>query len=156
MQPREGGGGGSPRSPRSRQVGAPVPRRPHQGSPASSLPRLHPACISARLCLRVADTRGPCVLLHSVHGATLGVGSLLAGFVGESTMVAIAACYVYRKQVSLAPDLHTCPRGDTMPGRGGPEWLPEGPGGGGQGGGTSCSHLTAAGRTLFTGTPGTL
>uniref|UniRef100_A0A8C9LAP2 ANKH inorganic pyrophosphate transport regulator n=1 Tax=Pavo cristatus TaxID=9049 RepID=A0A8C9LAP2_PAVCR len=34
-----------------------------------------------------------------VHGATLGVGSLLAGFVGESTMVAIAACYVYRKQV---------------------------------------------------------
>lgn len=34
-----------------------------------------------------------------VHGATLGVGSLLAGFVGESTMVALAACYVYRKQV---------------------------------------------------------
>lgn len=34
-----------------------------------------------------------------VHGATLGVGSLLAGFVGESTMVAIAACYVYQKQV---------------------------------------------------------
>ncbi|KAF4095990.1 ANKH inorganic pyrophosphate transport regulator a isoform X1 [Onychostoma macrolepis] len=33
-----------------------------------------------------------------VHGATLGVGSLLAGFVGESTMVAVAACYVYRKQ----------------------------------------------------------
>ncbi|XP_056306693.1 ANKH inorganic pyrophosphate transport regulator a [Danio aesculapii] len=33
-----------------------------------------------------------------IHGATLGVGSLLAGFVGESTMVAIAACYVYRKQ----------------------------------------------------------
>nr|XP_017524859.2 progressive ankylosis protein homolog isoform X2 [Manis javanica] len=33
-----------------------------------------------------------------VHGATLGVGSLLAGFVGESTMVAIAACYVYQKQ----------------------------------------------------------
>ncbi|MEE6465334.1 hypothetical protein FKM82_006527 [Ascaphus truei] len=33
-----------------------------------------------------------------VHGATLGVGSLLAGFVGESTMVAIASCYVYRKQ----------------------------------------------------------
>ncbi|KAK2859617.1 hypothetical protein Q5P01_004237 [Channa striata] len=33
-----------------------------------------------------------------VHGATLGVGSLLAGFVGESTMVAIAACYVYRQQ----------------------------------------------------------
>lgn len=29
------------------------------------------------------------------------MGSLLAGFVGESTMVAIAACYVYRKQVSL-------------------------------------------------------
>uniref|UniRef100_A0A3B5Q769 ANKH inorganic pyrophosphate transport regulator a n=1 Tax=Xiphophorus maculatus TaxID=8083 RepID=A0A3B5Q769_XIPMA len=34
-----------------------------------------------------------------VHGATLGVGSLLAGFVGESAMVAIAACYVYRQQV---------------------------------------------------------
>uniref|UniRef100_A0A8C1EHQ4 ANKH inorganic pyrophosphate transport regulator a n=1 Tax=Cyprinus carpio carpio TaxID=630221 RepID=A0A8C1EHQ4_CYPCA len=33
-----------------------------------------------------------------VHGATLGVGSLLAGFMGESTMVAVAACYVYRKQ----------------------------------------------------------
>ncbi|XP_049319255.1 ANKH inorganic pyrophosphate transport regulator a [Astyanax mexicanus] len=33
-----------------------------------------------------------------VHGATLGVGSLLAGFLGEATMVAIAACYVYRKQ----------------------------------------------------------
>ncbi|XP_063075310.1 progressive ankylosis protein homolog B isoform X2 [Engraulis encrasicolus] len=33
-----------------------------------------------------------------VHGATLGVGSLLAGFLGESTMVAIAAWYVYRKQ----------------------------------------------------------
>ncbi|KAL1248837.1 hypothetical protein QQF64_022155 [Cirrhinus molitorella] len=33
-----------------------------------------------------------------VHGATLGVGSLLAGFVGESTMVAVAACYVYRTQ----------------------------------------------------------
>uniref|UniRef100_A0A3P9AC81 ANKH inorganic pyrophosphate transport regulator a n=1 Tax=Esox lucius TaxID=8010 RepID=A0A3P9AC81_ESOLU len=33
-----------------------------------------------------------------VHGASLGVGSLLAGFLGESTMVAIAACYVYRKQ----------------------------------------------------------
>lgn len=34
-----------------------------------------------------------------VHGATLGVGSLLAGFVGESTMVAIASGYVYRQQV---------------------------------------------------------
>ncbi|XP_004081194.1 progressive ankylosis protein homolog [Oryzias latipes] len=33
-----------------------------------------------------------------VHGATLGVGSLLAGFVGESTMVAIASGYVYRQQ----------------------------------------------------------
>ncbi|XP_036378651.1 progressive ankylosis protein homolog B-like [Megalops cyprinoides] len=33
-----------------------------------------------------------------VHGATLGVGSLLAGFLGESTMVAIAACYVYQQQ----------------------------------------------------------
>ncbi|XP_051969827.1 progressive ankylosis protein homolog B-like isoform X2 [Xyrauchen texanus] len=39
------------------------------------------------------------VLPHmGVHGATLGVGSLLAGFVGESTMVTVAACYVYRKQ----------------------------------------------------------
>lgn len=37
--------------------------------------------------------------LCRVHGATLGVGSLLAGFMGESTMVAVAACYVYRKQV---------------------------------------------------------
>lgn len=35
-----------------------------------------------------------------VHGATLGVGSLLAGFIGESTMVAIASVYVYRKQKS--------------------------------------------------------
>nr|XP_055037918.1 ANKH inorganic pyrophosphate transport regulator a [Misgurnus anguillicaudatus] len=33
-----------------------------------------------------------------VHGGALGVGSLLAGFVGESTMVAIGACYVYRKR----------------------------------------------------------
>ncbi|XP_056594413.1 ANKH inorganic pyrophosphate transport regulator a isoform X2 [Triplophysa dalaica] len=33
-----------------------------------------------------------------VHGATLGVGSLLAGFVGESTMVAVGAFFVYRKQ----------------------------------------------------------
>lgn len=44
-------------------------------------------------------TNGLWVLIPRVHGATLGVGSLLAGFVGESTMVAIAACYVYRKQV---------------------------------------------------------
>ncbi|KAJ8375143.1 hypothetical protein SKAU_G00057230, partial [Synaphobranchus kaupii] len=33
-----------------------------------------------------------------VHGGTLGVGSLLAGFVGEATMVAIAACYVKQTQ----------------------------------------------------------
>ncbi|XP_064186889.1 progressive ankylosis protein homolog B-like isoform X1 [Anguilla rostrata] len=33
-----------------------------------------------------------------VHGGTLGVGSLLAGFFGEATMVAIAACYVKQKQ----------------------------------------------------------
>lgn len=39
------------------------------------------------------------IVFNRVHGATLGVGSLLAGFIGESTMVAIAACYVYRKQV---------------------------------------------------------
>uniref|UniRef100_A0AAR2LT77 ANKH inorganic pyrophosphate transport regulator a n=1 Tax=Pygocentrus nattereri TaxID=42514 RepID=A0AAR2LT77_PYGNA len=38
-----------------------------------------------------------------IHGATLGVGSLLAGFLGEATMVAVAACYVYRKQVTLSP-----------------------------------------------------
>ncbi|XP_035597356.1 progressive ankylosis protein homolog isoform X2 [Oncorhynchus keta] len=40
------------------------------------------------------------VMLPSIgiHGATLGVGSLLAGFVGESIMVALAACYVYQKQ----------------------------------------------------------
>uniref|UniRef100_A0A8C1LP79 ANKH inorganic pyrophosphate transport regulator a n=1 Tax=Cyprinus carpio TaxID=7962 RepID=A0A8C1LP79_CYPCA len=37
-----------------------------------------------------------------VHGATLGVGSLLAGFLGESTMVAIASCYVYRKQFGVS------------------------------------------------------
>lgn len=42
------------------------------------------------------------MLPRRVHGATLGVGSLLAGFVGESTMVAIAACYVYRKQKKKA------------------------------------------------------
>lgn len=41
----------------------------------------------------------PLFLYFRVHGATLGVGSLLAGFIGESTMVAIAACYVYRQQV---------------------------------------------------------
>ncbi|XP_076147068.1 progressive ankylosis protein homolog [Alosa pseudoharengus] len=35
-----------------------------------------------------------------VHGATLGVSALLAGFVGEASMVAIATCYVYRKQKS--------------------------------------------------------
>ncbi|KAG9341617.1 hypothetical protein JZ751_019134 [Albula glossodonta] len=39
-----------------------------------------------------------------VHGGTLGVGSLLAGFLGESTMVAIAACYVYQKQKKHAND----------------------------------------------------
>ncbi|MCI4391432.1 hypothetical protein PGIGA_G00134260 [Pangasianodon gigas] len=33
-----------------------------------------------------------------VHGATLGVSSLLAGFLGESMMVAVGACYVYRQQ----------------------------------------------------------
>ncbi|KAK3515378.1 hypothetical protein QTP70_018725 [Hemibagrus guttatus] len=33
-----------------------------------------------------------------VHGAALGVGSLLAGFLGEATMVAAGACYVYRQQ----------------------------------------------------------
>ncbi|XP_057179250.1 ANKH inorganic pyrophosphate transport regulator a isoform X2 [Triplophysa rosa] len=38
-----------------------------------------------------------------VHGATLGVGSLLAGFVGESTMVAVGACFVYRK-LKKTPD----------------------------------------------------
>lgn len=36
------------------------------------------------------------------------MGSLLAGFVGESTMVAIAACYVYRKQVSGGPTTIPC------------------------------------------------
>lgn len=48
------------------------------------------------------------LLCFRVHGATLGVGSLLAGFVGESTMVAIAACYVYRQQVS-SPGLREQP-----------------------------------------------
>ncbi|XP_053467831.1 ANKH inorganic pyrophosphate transport regulator a [Ictalurus furcatus] len=33
-----------------------------------------------------------------VNGAALGVGSLLAGFLGEATMVALGACYVYRQQ----------------------------------------------------------
>lgn len=42
-------------------------------------------------------------LCFSVHGATLGVGSLLAGFIGESIMVALAACYVYQKQVKFHP-----------------------------------------------------
>uniref|UniRef100_A0A8C8G3G6 ANKH inorganic pyrophosphate transport regulator a n=1 Tax=Oncorhynchus tshawytscha TaxID=74940 RepID=A0A8C8G3G6_ONCTS len=60
-----------------------------------------------------------------VHGATLGVGSLLAGFIGESTMVAIAACYVYRKQhdccshmfVLLAVNLSSCSSPLTIPSR---------------------------------------
>ncbi|XP_060756024.1 ANKH inorganic pyrophosphate transport regulator a isoform X2 [Neoarius graeffei] len=33
-----------------------------------------------------------------VHGASLGVGSLLAGFLGEAMMVAAGACFVYRQQ----------------------------------------------------------
>ncbi|XP_060718171.1 ANKH inorganic pyrophosphate transport regulator a [Tachysurus vachellii] len=37
-----------------------------------------------------------------VHGATLGVGSLLAGFVGEATMVAVGACCVYRQQKKIS------------------------------------------------------
>lgn len=48
-----------------------------------------------------------CVFLYSVHGATLGVGSLLAGFFGEATMVAVGACYVYRQQVSERHSFHT-------------------------------------------------
>lgn len=40
-----------------------------------------------------------CVLLYRVHGATLGVGSLLASFLGEAMMVAVGACYMYRQQV---------------------------------------------------------
>ncbi|XP_027744236.1 progressive ankylosis protein homolog isoform X1 [Empidonax traillii] len=47
-----------------------------------------------------------------VHGATLGVGSLLAGFVGESTMVAIAACYVYRKQKKKRNENETAVEGE--------------------------------------------
>ncbi|XP_025065413.1 progressive ankylosis protein homolog isoform X2 [Alligator sinensis] len=47
-----------------------------------------------------------------VHGATLGVGSLLAGFVGESTMVAIAACYVYRKQKKKRNENETATEGE--------------------------------------------
>uniref|UniRef100_A0A8V0X651 ANKH inorganic pyrophosphate transport regulator n=1 Tax=Gallus gallus TaxID=9031 RepID=A0A8V0X651_CHICK len=47
-----------------------------------------------------------------VHGATLGVGSLLAGFVGESTMVAIAACYVYRKQKKKRNENETSAEGE--------------------------------------------
>lgn len=41
-----------------------------------------------------------CVLHYRVHGASLGVGSLLAGFIGEAAMVAVGACYVYRQQAS--------------------------------------------------------
>ncbi|XP_062841750.1 ANKH inorganic pyrophosphate transport regulator a [Trichomycterus rosablanca] len=33
-----------------------------------------------------------------VHGASLGVGSLLAGFLGEATMVAVGAGYVYHQR----------------------------------------------------------
>ncbi|KAG9479397.1 hypothetical protein GDO78_012853 [Eleutherodactylus coqui] len=47
-----------------------------------------------------------------VHGATLGVGSLLAGFVGESTMVAIASCYVYRKQKKKKNEAETAVEGE--------------------------------------------
>ncbi|CAM5091608.1 unnamed protein product [Eretmochelys imbricata] len=47
-----------------------------------------------------------------VHGATLGVGSLLAGFVGESTMVAIAACYVCRKQKKKRNENETATEGE--------------------------------------------
>ena len=53
-------------------------------------------CFYARFAFTFAVNNCLC---FRVHGATLGVGSLLAGFLGESTMVAIAACYVYRKQV---------------------------------------------------------
>lgn len=71
------------------------------------------------LCLSTALTdKWPLCSHPRVHGATLGVGSLLAGFVGESTMVAIAACYVYRKQVSLAADPRTCPGCEASPGAG--------------------------------------
>lgn len=58
---------------------------------------------STRWCERILDDvafTAALLLCFRVHGATLGVGSLLAGFIGESTMVAIAACYVYRRQVS--------------------------------------------------------
>ncbi|XP_028831169.1 progressive ankylosis protein homolog B isoform X4 [Denticeps clupeoides] len=50
-----------------------------------------------------------------VHGATLGVGSLLAGFLGESTMVAVAACYVYRKQKKDADRETTAEAEDSAP-----------------------------------------
>ncbi|KAG2458458.1 ANKH protein, partial [Polypterus senegalus] len=50
-----------------------------------------------------------------VHGATLGVGSLLAGFLGESTMVAIAACYVYRKQKKKENEDEAAAEGDSSP-----------------------------------------
>ncbi|XP_028659628.1 progressive ankylosis protein homolog B [Erpetoichthys calabaricus] len=50
-----------------------------------------------------------------VHGATLGVGSLLAGFLGESTMVAIAACYVYRKQKKKENEDEAAAEGDLSP-----------------------------------------
>ncbi|XP_061095884.1 progressive ankylosis protein homolog B-like isoform X2 [Conger conger] len=47
-----------------------------------------------------------------VHGGTLGVGSLLAGFLGEATMVAIAACYVKQKQKKKAKDGATAAEGE--------------------------------------------
>lgn len=56
--------------------------------------------ICIRVCVCDAVCSGFHVLLYRVNGAALGVGSLLAGFLGEATMVALGACYVYRQQVS--------------------------------------------------------
>lgn len=102
LRPREGGGapphaGGLfiRRSP-SQQISLRLSSPPVLGTfPGFWLLRFESLCVSTRLSRHMAS----CVLIPRVHGATLGVGSLLAGFVGESTMVAIAACYVYRKQV---------------------------------------------------------
>lgn len=107
-----GWGGSSPQSSRCPPTGGPLTRcSPYRrissavGSCLVCFPLgFHSICASARL----QRTDGLCVLIPRVHGATLGVGSLLAGFVGESTMVAIAACYVYRKQVSRPRSLPRC------------------------------------------------
>lgn len=100
-------GGSWPQSPGglpSRRASPEVQPVPLPSAPLLASRRVSAVCASAQL----QQTDGLCVPISRVHGATLGVGSLLAGFVGESTMVAIAACYVYRKQVSWPRSLPRC------------------------------------------------